>query len=40
MNGNTNFLNTTIEFLLTKRFEEPLFQWKQEIFKQGYQSAN
>ena len=24
----------------TKRFEEPLFQWSHEIFKQGYESAN
>ena len=30
-----------IEYVLsTKRFEEPLFQWKQEIFKQGYESVN
>ena len=40
-NANTNVLNATIEyFLSTKRFEEPLFQWKQEIFKQGYESVN
>ena len=39
-NANTNVLNATIEYVLsTKRFEEPLFQWKQEIFKQGYESV-
>ena len=36
---NTNILNATIESILsTKRFDEPLFQWKQMIFKQGYES--
>ena len=40
MNANANFLNATIEFLSTKRFEEPLIQWKQEIFKQDYKSVN
>ena len=34
--ANTNVLNATIEYILsTKRFDEPLFQWKQKIFKQG-----
>ena len=33
--ANTNVLNATIEYILsTKRFDEPLFQWKQKIFKQ------
>ena len=31
MTANTNFLNATIE---------TAFQWKQEIFKQDYQSVN
>ena len=31
MTANTNFLNATMR---------PLFQWKQEIFKQDYQSVN
>ena len=40
-NANTNVLNATIEYVLsTKRFEEPLFQWSQEILKQGYESVN
>ena len=40
-NANTNVLNATIEYVLSsKRFEEPLFQWSQEIFKQGYESVN
>ena len=40
-NANTNFLNATIDYVLSmKRFEEPLFQWKQDIFKQGYESVN
>ena len=39
-NANTNVLNATIEYILsTKKFEEPLFQWKQEIFKQRYESV-
>ena len=39
-NANTNVLNGTIEYILsTGRFDEPLFQWKQEIFKQGYESV-
>ena len=44
--ANINVLNATIEYLLkdlkfpsTKRVEEPLFQWSEEIFKQGYVSA-
>ena len=38
--ANTNVLNATIEYILsTKRFDEPLFQWKQKIFKQGYESV-
>ena len=40
-NPNTNALNATIESVLsTERFEELLFQWKQEIFKQDYESLN
>ena len=40
-NPNTNALNATIEYVLsTERFEELLFQWKQEIFKQDYESLN
>ena len=40
-NAYTNVLNATIEYVLSsKRFEEPLFQWSQEIFKQGYESVN
>ena len=40
-NANTNVLNATTEYVLsTKRCDEPLFQWKQEIFKQGYESVN
>ena len=40
-NPNTNAVNATIEYVLsTERFEEPLFQWKQEIFKQDYESLN
>ena len=36
---NTNVLNATIEYILsTKRFDEPLFQRKQKIFKQCYES--
>ena len=36
-NANTNVLSATIEYVLsTKRFQEPLCQWSQEIFKQGY----
>ena len=38
--ANTNVLNATIEYVLsTKRFDEPLFQWKQKNFKQGYESV-
>ena len=40
-NANTNVLNATIEYVLsTQRFEEPLFQCSQEIFKQDYESVN
>ena len=40
-NANTNILNATIEYVLsTKKFEEPLFQWNREIFKQVYESEN
>ena len=40
-NPNTNALNATIEYVLsTERVEELLFQWKQEIFKQDYESLN
>ena len=39
--ANTNVLNATIEQILsTKRFDEPLFHWKQKIFKQCYESVN
>ena len=39
--ANTNVLNATIEYIIsTKRFDEPLFQWKQKIFKQCYESAH
>ena len=39
--ANTNVLNATIEYILsTKRFDEPLFQWKQKIFKQCYESVH
>ena len=38
---NTNVLNAIIEYILsTKRFDEPLFQWKQKIFKQCYESVH
>ena len=38
--NNTNILNATIEYILsTKRFDGPLFWWKQKIFKQGYESV-
>ena len=33
MNSNTNFRNVTIEFLSTKRFEEPFFQARLQISK-------
>ena len=34
--NNTNVLNATVEYIIsTKRFDEPLFEWKQKIFKQG-----
>ena len=40
-NPKTNALNATMEYVLsTERFEELLFQWKQEIFKQDYESLN
>ena len=40
-NANTNVLDATIEYVLsTDRFEEPLFQWSQEILKQDYESVN
>ena len=40
-NANTNVFNATIEYILsTKRLYEPVFQWKQKIFKQDYQSVN
>ena len=36
-NANTNVFNAIIEYVLyTKRFEEPLFQRSEEIFKQGF----
>ena len=39
--ANTNVLNATIEYIpSTKRFDEPLFQRKQKIFKQCYESAH
>ena len=38
--ANTNVLNATIEYILsTKRFDELLFQSKQNIFKQVYESV-
>ena len=38
--ANINVLNATIESILSsKRFDEPLFQWKQKIFTQGYESV-
>ena len=37
---NTKVFNATIEYIpSTKRFDEPLFQWKQKIFKQCYESV-
>ena len=40
-NANTNVLLATIEYVLfTERFEEPLFQWSDEILKQGYESGH
>ena len=40
-NANANVLNATIECILsTKRSDELLFQWKQEIFKQSYEAVN
>ena len=40
-NANTNVLNAAIAYVLsTERFEEPLFQRKQDIFKQGNVSVN
>ena len=37
-NANPNVHNAAIEYVLsTKRFEEPHFQWKHEIFKQRYE---
>ena len=39
--ANTNVFNATIGYVLsTKRFEELLSQWKEEIFKQGYESVS
>ena len=39
-NANKN-ANVLIEYILSvKRFEEPLFQWSQEFFNQGYESIN
>ena len=36
--ANTNVHSATIEYILsTKRFDEPLFLWKQKIFKQGHE---
>ena len=36
--ANTNVLNAAVEYILsTKKFDEPHFQWKQKIFKQGYE---
>ena len=33
--------NANIEYILSaKRFEEPFFQWKRKVFKQGYESVN
>ena len=38
---NTNVLNATIDHISSiKRSDELLFQWKQEIFKQGYDLVN
>ena len=35
-NANTNVFNATIEYVIsTEKFEEPLFQWSQGIFKQA-----
>ena len=40
-NPNTNVLNGNIEYILsTEWINEPLFQLKQEIFKQGYEAVN
>ena len=40
-NANTDVFNATVEYVLSiKRFEETLFQWSQEIFKQGYELVN
>ena len=37
--ANKNVLNATIEYILSnKRFDEPLFQRTQKIFKQCYES--
>ena len=39
--ANKNVLNPTIEYIFyTKRFDELLFQWKQKIFKQYYESVH
>ena len=39
--ANTNVLYATIEYILSaKRFDELLFQWKQKIFKQCYESVH
>ena len=38
--ANTNVLNATIEYVFsTKEFDELLFQGKQEIFRQVYESV-
>ena len=39
-NPNTNVLNATIEYVLSSKKFELLFQLRQEIFKQGYESVN
>ena len=40
-NANTNVLNATIEHVLsTKIFQEPLFQWSQQIFKRSSKPVN
>ena len=40
-NAYTNVLDTATEYVLsTDRFEEPFFQWSQEILKHDYQSVN
>ena len=39
-NPNTNVLNATIEYVLSSKKFELLFQLRQEIFKQRYESVN